>query len=553
MTGSSPTADAGLDAISLGILWDRLQAVIDEAEATLMQTAFSPIIREAYDFGVVLMDANGESVVQSRRSMPSFVGTLPRTLRAALERFPRETWRPGDVFATNDPWLGTGHLPDVTMVRPAFVGDRLVGYLGCIAHWADIGGAIWSADTTEVYEEGLRLPLRKLVEAGRLNEDIAAVVLANVRLPDQVRGDMHAQLTTLEVGDRRLRELLDDLEETDPAPIFAAIQSRAEDAMRTAIERLPDGVYRHEMEIDGVDAPIRLRLALTVDGDAIHADWEGSDPQCRAGINETYNHAFAMTVYPIKCVLCPEVPNNEGTYRPITMDAPEGSIVNARFPAPVASRQILGHCLAAVVFGALARVLPDEVLADSGSPAPRLVFTGVREDGRKWGAVLTLSGGMGAQTRRDGLSAAPFPSNAGATSVEILEAAAPLLFHTRALVADSGGAGAFRGGLGVRTEVELMGDRPAGVSIMADRVEHPPLGRLGGRAAAPNVIVDGDGRRLDAKRRRSLAPGARVRVETAGGGGVGDPRERDRAALDADLREGYVTDAAAREHYEVTA
>ena len=541
------------DPITLEIAWGRLQAVIDEAEATLIRASFSPLIREAYDFGVLLLDGAGGSVAQSQRSMPSFVGTLPRTLRAGLDRFPAASWRPGDVFATNDPWLGTGHLPDMTTVRPIFRSGRPVAYAGCIAHWADIGGAIWSADTTEVFEEGLRLPPCKLVAAGELNEDIVSIILGNVRLPEQVLGDLHAQLAAMEVTERRLLEVLDDVEMDGPASLFAAVQERTETAMRTAIAELPDGTYSHEIEIDGLREPLVLRAALTIAGDEMAVDWEGTSPQVERGINETYNHAYAMTVYPIKCALSPEMPNNEGAYRPIAMQAPEMSLVNAQYPAPVASRQMIGHYISAVMFGALAQVVPERVLADSGSPAPRVVFTGIGPDGRKFGAALTLSGGMGAQAMRDGLSAAPFPSNAGGTSVEIIEAATPLVFRRRELVADSGGAGRHRGGLGVALDVQLAADRPCVVSMMTDRVQHPPLGCFGGAAGSPNVITKADGTVVPPKARSELAPGEILQIRTAGGGGYGPPDDRDAKLVERDLEFGYTTDEGARSQYRVTA
>jgi N-methylhydantoinase B len=539
------------DAITLEIAWGRVQAVIDEAEATLIRASFSPLIREAYDFGVLLLDGAGGSVAQSQRSMPSFVGTLPRTLRAGLDRFPAASWQPGDVFATNDPWLGTGHLPDMTTVRPIFRHGRPVAYAGCIAHWADIGGAIWSADTTEVFEEGLRVPPCKLVAAGELNEDIVSIILGNVRLPEQVLGDLYAQLAAMEVTERRLLELLDDMEMDDPVSLFAAVQERTEAAMRTAIAELPDGTYRHEIEIDGLSEPLVLKAALTIEGDEMAVDWEGTSAQVERGINETYNHAYAMTVYPIKCALSPDMPNNEGAYRPIAMRAPAGSIVNANYPAPVASRQMIGHYISAVMFGALAHVVPERVLADSGSPAPRVVFTGIGPDGRKYGAALTLSGGMGAQAARDGLSAAPFPSNAGGTSVEIIEAATPLVFRRRELIADSGGAGRHRGGLGVAIDVQLAADRPCTVSMMTDRVQHPPLGRFGGAAGAPNVITKTDGTVVHPKARSELAPGETLQMRTAGGGGYGSPEERDLKQVERDLEFGYVTEEAARSQYSV--
>jgi N-methylhydantoinase B len=538
-----------LDPVTLEIAWGRLQAVTDEAEVTLIRTCFSPIIREAFDFGVVLLDGDGGSVTQSQRSMPSFVGTLPRTLRAALDRFPAETWQPGDVVGTNDPWLGTGHLPDVTMVRPVFRNGRIVAYFGCIGHWADIGGAIWSADCHELFEEGLRIPLGKVAVDGKFDPMLLRVIMGNVRLPEQVRGDIYAQLATMEVGERRLNELLDELGVDDPKPIFDEIQRRSEAAMRAAIADIEDGTYVNEIEIDGIDRPLLLRAAVTVEGDEMHIDWTGSAEQTNWAINDSYNHSYAMSVYPVKCALCPDVPNNQGSYRPIRMTAPEGTIVNCKYPAAVASRQIIGHYLSAVVFGALAKVVPDRVLADSGSPCPRFVFSGLWPDGRKFGSAFLLSGGMGAQVSRDGLSAAPWPSNAGTTAAEIVESNTPLLFRQRALIADSGGAGKFRGGLGVATSIQLRGDSPAVLSMMTDRVEHPPLGLFGGLAGTPNVLTRTSGEPIEPKSRTEVHPGEVVTMATPGGGGYGLAMERDRKLIERDIEYGYVTPEAARRVY----
>jgi len=534
-------ASISLDPVTLEIVWGRLQAVIDEAEVTLMKTAFSPIIREAFDFGVVLLDRDGGSVSQSQRSMPSFVGTLPRTLQAALQRFPADTWQPGDVLGTNDPWLGTGHLPDMTMVRPVFRGGRIVAYIGCIGHWADIGGAIWSADSRELFEEGLRIPLSKIRDRGRVNEDLLSIVMANVRLPEQVRGDIYAQLATMDVGAQRLSELLDEMSIDDPAPIFNEIETRSENAMRAAIREVPNGTWKHEMELDGVDGPLVLRAAVKIDDDSIVVDWTGSSPQTMWAINDSFNHAYAMTVYPIKCALLPDVPNNQGSYRPIEMIAPEGTIINCRFPAAVASRQIIGHSISATVFGALAQVMPDRVLADSGSPCPRFVISGIYPDGRKWGSSFLLSGGMGAKNDRDGLSAAPWPSNAGTTSAEIVESNTELLFRRRALVPDSGGDGTYRGGLGVATEIELRSAHPAVLSMMTDRITHPPLGRRGGQPGSPNVLGRSMGGVVPAKGRTELRPGELLIMRTPGGGGFGPPEARDPELRRRDAEFGYVT------------
>ena len=327
---------------------------------------------------------------------------------------------------------------------------------------------------------------------------------------------------------------------TIQSPLFDMMRQRSESVMRTAIAALPDGRYVHEMEIDGIDAPLMLRAALEIAGDAIHVDWTGSAAQVERGINESYNHAYAMTVYPIKCVLCPDIPNNEGAYLPVSMTAPEGTIINCRRPAAVGSRQILGHCIANVVLAALGKVLPERVLADCGSPSPRIVFSGALANGRRYNAALLLAGGMGGQSWRDGLSAAPFPSNPGTTSVEVIESATPLLFRSRALRPDSGGAGTYRGGLGATTEVELRADRAGLVSVMTDRIHHPPLGFCGGEPGAPNEILL-DGVAVDPKARTPLPPGSVLSVHTAGGGGYGPKEQRDARAKSRDEEFGYVS------------
>jgi N-methylhydantoinase B len=353
-------------------------------------------------------------------------------------------------------------------------------------------------------------------------------------------GDLHAQLATMEVCERRFNELMDDMGLDNPTPLFDVMRRRSEDIMRTAIAALPQGRYVHEMEIDGIDSPLLLRAALEINGPSIHVDWTGSASQVERGINESYNHAYAMTVYPIKCVLCPDIPNNEGAYLPISMTAPEGTIINSKRPAAVGSRQILGHCIANVVLAALGNVLPDRVLADCGSPSPRIVFSGALANGKRYNAALLLAGGMGGQSWRDGLSAAPFPSNPGTTSVEVIESATPLLFRSRSLRPDSGGPGTYRGGLGATTEVELRADKPGLVSVMTDRIHHPPLGFRGGEAGAPNQILL-DGAPVDPKARTPMPPGSVLTIHTAGGGGYGPKEERDAGARARDEEYGYVS------------
>lgn len=528
------------DPVALELAWSRIQAVLDESEITLMRTAFSPILREAYDYGIVLMDELGGAVAQSQMSMPGFIGTLPRSLKSFLVEHPLPEWAPGDIYITNDPWIGSGHLPDVTMIRPIFHNGKLVGFMGCIAHWADMGGRTWSADATELYEEGLQIPVSRLFAAGELNRDVVNFILRNVRLPEQVNGDMHAQISAINVGANRFIDLLGDMQVNDPAPLFAEMRRRSETAMRDAIRTLPGGCYTNSIEIDGVEEPLLLKCAVIVEGDGIVVDWEGSADQVSRGINESFNHAYAMTVYPIKCLLCPDVPNNEGINIPLRMVSPEGSIVTCRRPAPVNARQMIGHYLSQVVVGAMRPLMPDKILAECGSPAPRAVFSGYDDSGRRYSAALLLSGGMGGQSWRDGLSATPFPSNPGISSVEVIESRAPLIVRQRALRPNSGGKGKFRGGLGASIEVQFVGNRPASISVMTDRVRSKPKGVFGGEEGEPNVVLL-NGKPIDPKGTTNVRFGDVVTIHTAGGGGYGPAAERAELSMERDLEYGYVS------------
>ena len=477
-------------------------------------------------------------------SMPGFVGTLPRSLKSFLGEYPIGEWRPGDIFITNDPWIGSGHLPDVTMIRPIFHLQKLVAFMGCIAHWADMGGRMWSADSKELFEEGLQIPVARLYSGGEMNRDVVNFILRNVRLPEQVNGDMHAQISSINVGANRFIELLKDMVLEDPAPLFAEMRARSEKAMRDAIRALREGSYGHSIQIDGMagEELLVLKCVLTIKDGGILVDWTGSANEVNRGINETFNHAYAMTVYPIKCLLCPDVPNNEGTNVPLRMVSPEGTIITCRRPAPVNARQMIGHYISQVVVGAMRPLLPAKVLADCGSPAPRAVFSGYDDAGRRYSAALLLSGGMGGQNWRDGLSATPFPSNPGISSAEVIEARAPVVFRSRSLSANSGGKGKFRGGLGVSIEVEFVCRRPGVISVMTDRVESKPQGIFEGGDGEPNVILL-NGKPIDSKGTTIVNFGDRITFHTAGGGGYGRPSERSAGLAAADIEFGYTTAA----------
>jgi N-methylhydantoinase B len=544
-------AAEAFDPVTLEIFWSRLISIADEAAAGLLRTAFSTIVRESNDYATVLMDRNGDSVSENTGGIASFSCILPRTTKAFLERFPADTWRPGDCVITNDPWLATGHLPDFTFVSPIFHRGALVGFAGSIAHSPDVGGALWSADCRELFEEGIRIPPIRFMREGRRNDELIDIVLSNVRVPRQVLGDFEAQVTANEVCVRRVEEFLADVDLPDLQGLAAAVHTRANAAMRRAIAAVPDGTYRATLDADGFDEQLtKLVCAVTVSGERMHIDYAGTSPQIDRGINCVFNYTHAYSVYPVKCALDPFSPRNEGSYQAISVAAPEGSILNPRFPAPVGARQLTGHLLAGVIYKALADVIPDRIIAESGAaPSMRALFSGLDRNGDRFSQVLFATGGMGASPHRDGLPTTSFPTNVGAGSIEAFESVSPLVVWRKQLRPDSGGAGRFRGGLGQEAEIEVRSPSPLRLSLLSDRRDHPALGVLGGEPGAPALIEFGDGTLPHPKSRTTIAPGTRLRMIYAGGGGYGDPKARDPDAVASDLRDEYITPAAARTHY----
>lgn len=545
------TIPNAFDPITLEIYWNRLISIADEAAAGLLRTAFSTIVRESNDYGTVLMDRNGDSVSENTGGIASFSCILPKTTKAFLAKFPAETWRPGDAVVTNDPWIATGHLPDFTVVTPIFHNGRLVGFAGSISHSPDVGGSLWSADCRELFEEGIRVLPCRLLREGAWNDVLLELLLGNVRVPRQVLGDLQAQVVANEVCARRIDEFLDDTGLDDLQGLSAALQERADRAMRRAILGVPDGTYHATIEADGYDEQrTRIACSVQVDGERMHIDYSGTSAQIDRGINCVLNYTHAYSVYPVKCALDPLTPRNEGSYRAITVSAPERSILNPVYPAPCSARQLTGHLLAGAIYQALSPVLPKQIIAEcGGAPTMRALFSGINRDDERFSQVLFASGGMGALPHRDGMSTTAFPTNVGAGSIEAYESVAPLLVWKKLLRTDSGGAGQFRGGLGQEVEIELRTAGPARLSLLSDRHQHPASGVLGGKPGAPSVIALDDGTKPHPKSRSSVNPNQRVILLYAGGGGYGDPKLRDRDAVRADLRDGYISAAAARNDY----
>jgi N-methylhydantoinase B len=504
------------NAIELEILWKRLISVVDEAAAAFVRTCFSTLVRDGNDFAIVLTDAQGRSLAQSNMSLPGFIGCLPATVRHFLARYPAGTMREGDVFITNDPWKGSGHIHDVTTVTPLFRQGRLVAFAAVVSHLPDIGGRLRSNSSREIYEEGLQIPLAKLLDGGKPNGVLIEVIMQNIRVPDQGMGDIWAQVSACRMMGERLQPLLDKVSLED---LGAAVRARSEKAMREAIRAIPDGVYSSTVQHDGFESPIVIQCRLEVKGDRIDIDYAGSSAQVARAMNVVPVYTFAYTVYGLKALLCPDIPNNEGSFAPITTTAPPGSIFNPTYPAASGGRSAIGHLLPAAVFKALAGVLPEKVWA-GGSPNSSMTMSGEYR-GKRYAVVNFLNAGQGATARRPGFSATSFPANLGNTPVEVMESLAPIRVLRREIRRGSGGAGRHRGGDGLRFEFELLADaKEATASFLMTQLKSVPAGLAGGGAGQPGrLLVNGE--QVDPTEPRILRAGDRVIMETAGGGAYG--------------------------------
>ncbi len=539
------------DPITLEVLWNRLISTVNEQAAALMHASFTTVVREAGDLSAGVFDEQGNMLAQAVTGTPGHINTMATCVRHFLKEYPLDTLNPGDTLVTNDPWLASGHYHDFTIVTPVFHRDRPVGLFANTCHVMDIGGRIFGADATSVYEEGLAIPIMKLVKEGRMNEDLVKIIRANVRTPRPVLGDVHAMVAANEVGGKKLIEMMQDYQMADLNDLSAAIIDRSEQAMREAIRNIPDGTYRHQIDMDGFDEPICIKLAITIEGDHLTADYAGSSPESDRGINVVYNYCHAYTTYPIKCAISPEVPNNEGSFRPVTVTSPEGSILNCRHPAPVGARHILGHFLSAAVFGALSHVFPDRVIAEGSQGLWNTMFDGIAEDGKSFAYVFFSSGGTGARPSKDGLSATAFPSGIRGVPAEVVENVSPIFMECRELICDSGGPGRYRGGLGQRMVLRIRGGHPAQHSPMYDRIHFPAKGFGGGLPGAKGRISLNDGTLPHPKAKYYLKPGQSVTLELPGGGGFYPPETRNPEMVREDVIDGLVSIEQAKEVYRV--
>jgi N-methylhydantoinase B len=535
------------DAVSLGIMWDRLVSIVDEIVSTLVRTSFSTIVNESYDLTCVVLDAEANSIAQGTFSVPVFIGSAPITLRHMLQVFPPDTLSEGDIIITNDPWLGTGHLYDITMARPVFRKGRIVAYTLSITHLPDIGGSGFGSSAPEVYHEGIRIPICKLYEGGRRNELLIEIIRRNVRVPEQVMGDVMANVACNEVGARELIAFMQEYGLDDLTELSRAICGQSEAAMRAKIRALGAGAYANRIAVEGFDGSCTYAVRIAVAGDGIAVDFAGTSGPVRAAVNVPFCYTNAMALHAIKSLLLPNIPNNAGSVAPISVSAPPGCILNAEPPFATGGRHAMGHFVTPLIYGALARALPERVQAGSGM-MNLITVQGTRKDARPFSTLYFAAGGYGALEGLDGWCTLPHPSNMAAVPVEVWETLTHTTIESKRLLPDSGGPGRWRGGLG--QEVVLRNDTGHGIVTlgMGNRTMFPARGMFGGGDGALRTHAI-DGEPVHAKGRNELPPGSRMRIVEAGGGGYGDPRARARAAVAEDVAQGYVSPEAARTLY----
>ncbi|MFK7919826.1 MAG: hydantoinase B/oxoprolinase family protein [Ilumatobacter sp.] len=547
---ASPAAhkNAASNEVHQQIMWNRLISILEEQALTLVRTAFSTSVREAGDLSAGVFDRHGRMVAQAVTGTPGHVNTMAAAVPHFIADIGIERIYPGDVYITNDPWKGTGHLHDITVTTPVFVADELIGFFASTAHVVDIGGRGYGPEGREIYEEGIRIPIMKWVERGNLNVDLVNILRMNIREEDQVLGDIHGLAASNETGRRRLLEMLDEFDLADLEGLAEFIFDRTRRATLSALAPVENGTYHNEMVVDGYDTPVTLAVDLTVTDDGMHADFVGTSPVSDYGINVPITYAQAYFTYGMLVALAPELPNNFASLFPFTVEAPTGVILNAQDPTPVSVRHVLGHFVTDLCLGAIAPVLSDVVpaegagalwnfqasarTADSANPLPPVEI------------LMFNSGGTGARPTLDGLTATAFPSGVMTMSAEATEQIGPVVIWRKQIREDSGGRGKFRGGLGQVIEIGPTDGYQLEFSAMFDRVDHPARGRAGGEAGAPGKVYLDDGTPFPTKGVEIVAADRRIILELPGGGGFGNADDRDPAATDNDRRQGYTTGAA---------
>ena len=533
------------------VMWDRLTTIVEEQARTLIRTGFSVSTREAGDVSAGVFDLQGRMLAQAVTGTPGHINSMALSVGHFIEKFPIKKMKEGDVFLTNDPWKGTGHLHDIVVVTPTFKNGRVVALFACTTHVVDIGGIGMAPDGKQIYHEGLYIPLMYLFKAGQLNETLIDFVHYNCRESKQVEGDIYALANCNDVGSDRLRAMMVQYKIEDLNELAEIIIESTRNAMRAAISKLPITKTTNTMKIDGYYEEIVLKAKLSVVNDTIVIDYEGSSPISDFGINVPKCYTDAYTSFGVKCVVAPEVPNNAGSLAHIIVKAPEGCILNAPHPCAVVARSSIGHMLPDVVFGCLHKLLPGRVPAEGTSCLWNLRLgaghgittrdPNTKLENTTFTAMSFHSGGAGARPNKDGLSATPFPSGVRNVPVEVLEAITPIVIWRKELRLNSGGAGQFRGGLGQRMVVGNREKAEFAIFGTFDRVKNPARGRDGGKPGATGSLTLTSGKKLKGMGRQVIPMGEELIIEMPGGGGYGNPKSRDRKKIMEDIRAGLVS------------
>ncbi|MCP3674417.1 MAG: hydantoinase B/oxoprolinase family protein [Gammaproteobacteria bacterium] len=545
------------DPITLEILWQRLISIVDEADASVARTAFSSLLRDAHDYTCMFTDSRGQELVQGTFCTPGQAGAMAIGVKKIINSMPLDSYNEGDVFIMNDPWKLAGHLNDVCVMSPIFYKGKPVAFTACVFHHSDIGGRV-SSDNREVFEEGIFLPVTKLYDAGKLNEDVLNMICWNVRTPEEVRGDIRSQVAANHVCGEKVIEMLQDEKLDNLDDLADEIINRTEKAMREAIQKIPDGRYDYKGIIEGAGnrQDIDINVSVEVKDSDILVDFAGTSDQVEWGVNVVYNFTYAYVFMAIKSAFDPEIPINEGAIRPIKMVAPEGSIVNCTFPAAVAARMQVGHFMTEMVFNALSQATPNNIIAGSGgTPAQANIMYGKNHEGKKWHVMIIRGGGLGASHKADGHHCAIFPANGANTPVEILESDTPIIVESRELVPDTGGPGKQRGGIGRRMTIrvqdgEFAPQQKTAIAVQAGRFVYPPEGVFGGKPGAKAKYLKNKDN-ADPSGLTFCDIGDNISFHSAGGGGYGNPFERDIEDVRQDVIYEYVTAEGAKDDYGV--
>ena len=545
--------------VSFQVMWNRLISIVEEQAQALVRTAFSTSVREAGDLSAGVYNRHGEMIAQAVTGTPGHVNAMADSVAHFIRRIQVVNMFEGDIYITNDPWEGTGHLHDITVVTPSFFAGHLVGFFACTAHIVDIGGRGFGADANSVYEEGLYIPIMKFVDKGEVNQTLIAIVRGNVREPDQVVGDIFALGTCNEIGHRRLVEMMNEFELSKLEEVSEFIFENSKSATLDKINALPRKTENGFMQIDGYQSYIDLKVKLSVVQDEILCDFYGTSGVDKKGINVPLVYTKAYACYALKCAIAPEIPNNAASLAPFKITAPEGCILNAKHPAPVALRHVIGHLIPDTVYAALDKILPDTVPSEgAGSLCNFQVSLRPSQNDttsivRKRAEVLMFnSGGSGARPQLDGMNATAFPSGVMTMPIEATEHTGPVIIWRKELRPDSGGAGKFRGGLGQFIEIGSYDGYEFDVSLMFDRVFHPAQGRKGGMPGGATVVCKDDGAKMRGKGVQLVEEGRRVQMSLPGGAGYGSPVDRDRQAIIRDVILGYVSVESSKKYYDLS-